>query len=141
MPASKVFFDTNILLYLLSENFDKADRAEALVEKGGLISVQVLNEMANVALRKLNMPWREIGEVLTLIRAVCPVEPLTVDTHDLGRRVAERYQLSVYDAMIIAAALLAGCNILYSEDMQGGLIVDDRLQIINPFSSQSGSRS
>ena len=87
------------------------------------------------------MSWREIGEVLTLIRAVCPVEPLTADTHDLGRRVAERYQLSVYDAMIVAAALLADCNILYSEDMQGNLIVDDRLQIINPFSSQSGSRS
>jgi len=95
--------------------------------------VQVLNELANVALRKLSMPWPEINEVLSLVRSVCPVEPLTVETHDGGRRVAERYQLSVYDSMIVAAALIAGCNTLYSEDMQDGLLIDKQLHILNPF--------
>ena len=133
MPASKAFIDTNILLYLLSADTDKADRAEVIVRKGGLISVQVLNEIANVARRKLAMPWREINKVLALIRSVCPVAPLTIETHDRGRCVAERYKLSVYDAMIVAAALLAGCETLHSEDMQDGLLIDNQLRIRNPF--------
>ncbi len=133
MPDPKAFIDTNILLYLLSADTDKADRAETIVRAGGLISVQVLNEMANVALRKLAMSWTEINEVLTLIRSICPTDPLIVETHDRGRLVAERYGLSVYDAMIVAAALLAGCGILYSEDMQDGFLIDQQLRICNPF--------
>jgi predicted nucleic acid-binding protein len=133
MPDPKVFIDTNILLYLLSADHDKADRAELIVQAGGLISVQVLNEMANIALRKLAMSWREINEVLSLIRSLCPTVPLTIETHDRGRLVAERYGLSVYDAMIVAAALLGGCETLYSEDMQNGLLIDQQLRICNPF--------
>ena len=133
MPVSKAFIDTNILLYLLSADADKADRAEFIVRNGGLISVQVLNEMANVARRKLAMPWREINDVLALLRSLCPVEPLTIETHDRGRRVAERYRLGVYDSMIVAAALLAGCETLHSEDMQDGLLIDNQLRIRNPF--------
>ena len=135
MPDPKAFIDTNILLYLLSSDTEKADRAENILSAGGVISVQVLNEMANVALRKLAMSWTEINEVLMLIRAVCPTEPLTVETHDRGRLVAERYELSVYDSMIVAAALLAGCETLYSEDMQDGLQIDKKLRICNPFNA------
>ncbi|MGA8281305.1 MAG: PIN domain-containing protein, partial [Desulfobacterales bacterium] len=124
MPAPEVFIDTNIVLYLLSADTDKADRAEATLRAGGLINVQVLNEVANVMRRKLAMSWIEINEVLALIRSLCPAEPLTVETHDRGRLIAERYGLSVYDAMIVAAALLGGCKTLYSEDMQDGLVID-----------------
>jgi predicted nucleic acid-binding protein len=133
MPDRKAFIDTNILLYLLSSDVEKANQAEEIIKKGGQISVQVLNEMANVTLRKLAMPWQEVNEVLALIRAVCPVEPLTIDTHDIGRRVAERYKLSVYDAMIAASAILAGCDILYSEEMHDGLLIDNQLRICNPL--------
>ena len=133
MPEPKVFIDTNILLYLLSTDTLKADRAEAVVRTGGLISVQVLNELANVARRKLAMPWIEINALLELIRSVCPVAPLTVETHDRGRVIAERYKLNVYDAMIVAAALLAECETLYSEDMQDRLLIDQQLRIRNPF--------
>ena len=133
MPAPKAFIDTNVLIYLLSADFWKADRAETIVREGGMISVQVLNEIANVARRKLAMSWVEIDEVLSLIRSVCPVEPLTIDTFDRGRRVAERFGLSVYDSMIVAAALLAGCETLYSEDMHDGLLINKQLQICNPF--------
>jgi predicted nucleic acid-binding protein len=133
MPAPKVFIDTNILLYLLSTDAAKADRAEAVVRTGGVIGVQVLNEIANVARRKLAMSWSEINSVLELIRSVCPVTPLTIETHDRGRVIAERYKLAVYDAMIVAAALLAECDILYSEDMQDRLLIDKQLRIRNPF--------
>jgi predicted nucleic acid-binding protein len=75
----------------------------------------------------------EINEVLALIRSVCPTAPLTIETHDRGRFVAERYGLSVYDAMIVAAALLGGCETLYSEDMHNGLLIEHQLRICNPF--------
>jgi predicted nucleic acid-binding protein len=133
MPVPKAFIDSNILLYLLSADADKANRAEEIVRAGGLISVQVLNEITNVARRKLAMSWVEINQVLALIRSICPTEPLTIEIHDRGRLVAERYELSVYDAMIVAAALLAGCKTLYSEDMQDGLLIDHQLHICNPF--------
>ena len=135
MPANKSFIDTNVLIYLLSADSAKADRAEEIILNGGIISVQVLNELTNVALRKLGMPWPEINDLLSLIRCVCPVEPLTVETHDRGIHVAECYKLSVYDSMIVAAALMAGCNTLYSEDMHDGLLIDDKVHVCNPFGS------
>ncbi len=133
MPDVKPFIDTNILLYLLSEDTDKADRAEEIVRAGGRISVQVLNEFANVARRRLSMSWEEINETLKLLRSVCPTDPLTLETHEKGLLVAERYRLSIYDSMIIAAALIGNCEILYSEDMQDGLLIDHQLRILNPL--------
>ena len=134
MSAADDFFDTNVLLYLLSADAAKANRAEALIAGSGTVSVQVLNEFASVASRKLRMPWAEIREVLAQARAVCAVEPLSLETHDTALRVAERYGLSIYDALIVAAALLAGCKTLYSEDMQDGQLIERKLKIRNPFS-------
>ena len=133
MAAAKAFIDSNVILYLLSKDTKKADAAEAVLRSGGLISVQVLNEIANVALRKIGMSWAETNQFLASIRSLCAVESITVETHDRGRDVAERYGLSVYDSMIVAAALLAGCTVLYSEDMQDGLRVDKQLRVANPF--------
>ncbi len=133
MPDPESFIDTNILIYLLSEDTDKANRAEEIVRAGGRINVQVLNELANVARRKLAMPWKEIKEFLDLIKTVCATESLTLEIHERGMAVAEQYNLSVYDSMIVAAALVGECNILYSEDMQDGLLIDQRLRIHNPF--------
>ena len=133
MASAKIFIDSSVLLYLLSTDAKKADAAEAVLRAGGVISVQVLNEITNVTLKKLGMPWRDINQFLALLRSLCTVEPLTVETHDRGRAVAERNGLSVYDSMIVAAALIAGCTDLFSEDMQDGLLVDKRLRVVNPF--------
>lgn len=133
MPEPKAFIDSNVLIYLFSADTGKADLAEKVIGKGGLISVQVLNEIANVAWRKLGMSWEEINEVLSLIRMLCPAEALTIEVHDKGLFLAERYGLSVYDAMIVAAALIGGCDTLYSGDMQDGLLIDNQLRIRNPF--------
>ena len=135
MSATKVFFDTNVLLYLLSGDAAKADRAEALVIVGGVISVQVLNEFASVASRKLGMSWAEIREVLDTIRAVCRVEPITLETHDRGFALSERYGFSIYDSMILASALLAGCDRVFTEDLQDGQDIDGRLTVRNPFTA------
>jgi predicted nucleic acid-binding protein len=133
MSAGDRFFDTNVLLYLLSSDHAKADRAEDALAQGGVISVQVLNEFASVATRKLRMPVAEIREALATVRAVCTVVPISEETHDNGLELAERYGLSLYDAMIIASALLAGCKILLSEDMQDGQVIERSLEIRNPF--------
>lgn len=133
MGETDAFLDTNVLLYLLSDDAAKADRAEALVAAGGIISVQVLNEFASVASRKLGMPWPEIREVLETIRAVARVEPLGLETHELGMALAERYGFSIYDAMILAAAQLADCRVVFTEDLQHGQVIEEWLNIVNPF--------
>lgn len=135
--SAKVFIDSNVVLYLLSADRAKADCAEAVIVAGGVISVQVLNEVTSVARRKLGMSWAETDEVLAGVRSACSVVPLTMQTHDTGRRLAEHYGLSVYDAMIASAALLAGCDRLFSEDMQHGLLLDGQLRICNPFIAPS----
>ena len=134
MSAGSAFFDTNILLYLVSGDLAKANRAEALIAAGGVISVQVLNEFVSVASRKLAMSLPEIREVLSAIRAICAVEPLSIQTHDLGVDLAERFRLSFYDALIVAAAVLAKCDTLYSEDMQDGQRIE-KVTIRNPFAA------
>lgn len=131
MPAS--FFDTNVVVYLASGDAGKADRAEAALAGGGSISVQVLNELANVARRKMGMSWADTRAFLDTLRGLLTVHPPTVETHDLGLDLAERYRLSTYDAMIAASALHAGCDALWSEDMQHGLVIDGRLRVVNPF--------
>ncbi len=131
MPGS--FFDSNVLLYIASSDVAKAERAEAIVGSGGSISVQVLNEIANVTRRKTLMSWQETHAFLSLLRGLLTVHPVTVETHETGLALAERYNLSLYDAMIAAAALHAGCDTLWSEDMQHGLAIDGRLRITNPF--------
>jgi|SRR5579883_729409 len=133
MPVS--FFDTNVLVYLTSGDAKKADLAEAAVAKGGSISVQVLNELASVARRKMQMSWDETHAFLGMLRDLLTVHPLTIETHETGLRLAERHGLSIYDAMIPAAAIGAGCDTLWSEHMQHGLVVEKGLRIVNPFRS------
>ena len=133
MSRTEQFFDTNVLLYLLSADHAKADRAEKELSAGGVVSVQVINEFASVAVRKLKMSIAEIREVLNPIRAVCTIVPVSEETHDLGLHIAEKYGLSIYDAMIVASALLAECNTVISEDMQHGQTLERRLRIRNPF--------
>jgi predicted nucleic acid-binding protein len=126
------FVDTNVVLYLL-DGGPKADRAEALVAQGPRISVQVLNEAMVNCRRKAGLSWDETGIFLSGIAALCPIEALTLETHEVGRALAERYGFSVYDAMIVAAALIAGCTTLYTEDMHDGLQVEGQLLLVNPF--------
>ena len=134
MKGTERFIDTDVLLYLLSSDDAKADRAEETLAGGGVLSVQVLNEFASVASRKLKMSIGEIRETLATIRALCKIVPISEDTHDMGLQIAERYGVSIYDSMVLASALIAGCKAVLSEDLQGGQIIEGRLEIQNPFS-------
>jgi len=131
MPGS--FFDTNVLVYIAGNDQAKADRAEAAIARGGAISVQVLNELANVARRKIRMSWADTHAFLEAIRGLLTVHPLSVEVHETALDVAERYGLSIYDALIAASALHAGCDTLWSEDLQHGMTLEQCLRIVNPF--------
>jgi predicted nucleic acid-binding protein len=131
MPGS--FFDTNVLIYIASGDAAKADRTEAIIGGGGAISVQVLNELANVARRKMRMSWEDTHAFLSLLRGLLDAHSITVETHETGLALAERYNLAIHDAMIVASALAADCDTLWSEDMQHGMVLDGRLRVVNPF--------
>jgi len=136
MRDADVFFDTNVLLYLVSGDPPKADRAEQLVADGGVISVQVLNEFAAVAAGKKGVQFAKIRESLSAFRALFAVVALDIETHELGLDIAERFRVSIYDSMIVAAALRAGCTTLYTEDLQHGQTIE-RLTIRNPFAGSA----
>ena len=133
MSAAERFFDTNLLLYLFSSSSDKADRAESLLAEGGTLSVQVLNEFAAVARRKLHMSLPEIQESLDTLTSFMKVVPLTIEVHRRGLDIAERFGFSIYDALIVAAAIESGCSTLLTEDLQHMQKIDDLLIVVNPF--------
>ena len=126
------FFDTSILVYAQQAD-SKADRARALFSRGGKLSVQVLNEFAAVSRCKQRRDWREIDEAIDDVLAVVnPPLVLTHELHTAARALAEDHGLSFYDALIVAAAIEAGCDTLFTEDMQHGRRIGG-LAIVNPF--------
>ena len=129
---SKPFLDSNIVLHLLSGDTAKADRAETLLEAGGVISVEALKEVTSVCHRKLKMPWLEIDSLLITLKAAYEVLPLSLASHKKAVDIAKRFQLSFYDANIVASAILCGAPLLLSEDLHGGMLIEG-LEIQNPF--------
>ena len=111
----------------------KAERAETIVSSGGTIRVQVLNALANVARGKMRLSWNDTRAFLSMIRGLLLVSPITTEIHENGLALAECHNLSIYDAMIVASALDAGCGVLWSEDMQDGMTIGKRLRVVNPF--------
>jgi predicted nucleic acid-binding protein len=127
------FFDTNILVYSF-ENTPRGDGARDLMAPGGVIGVQSLNELALTLRRKYRRSYAEMKRDLSEIKLLFEAPlPLTMAIHNDGLRIAERYQLQIYDSMLLAAALSAGCTIFYSEDLADGLVIDGRLTVCNPF--------
>jgi predicted nucleic acid-binding protein len=126
------FFDSNVLLYLLEDRNPKSAIAEKLLAIGGVISSQVLNEFTDVARRKHKFEFADIREVLEPILEKCRVVPLDFAAHELGFSIAERHDLRIYDACIIAAAELSDCDVLYTEDMNHGQRIG-AVEIRNPF--------
>ncbi len=133
MPA-KAFFDTNVLLYAVAENDPRSAQAEELLAAGGVLSVQTLNEFVSVARRKILMSWSDVTEALDAFRVLCPSPlPITMEIHEAALKIAEKHVYNIYDALVIAAALEAGCATLYSEDLHSGQMISGQLTIRNPF--------
>ena len=134
---AKGFIDTCVLIYAFVEDEPRQRKALDVMAGGGTISVQVLNEFANICRKKLRMDWKETVDALAAVGALCsgPV-PLTLKIHRAGIRIAQHNGLSVYDGMIVAAAVDADCTILYTEDLQHGQMIEG-LRVENPFQSAS----
>lgn len=126
------FLDTNILVYA-QQTGPKATIARDLIAQGGTISVQILNELTNVLRKKDNRSWRDIELVIDDVdNALEPALPLTAATSRAALTLARDHGFAFYDALIVAAAIEAGCDVLYTEDMQHGRSVSG-LNIVNPF--------
>jgi predicted nucleic acid-binding protein len=130
---AKPFLDTNILIYAFASQDRRMPAALSLIEAGGSVSVQVLNEFVNVSLRKLSRPWGEIERQLTILRTLLD-PPFSIDTvhHELAVRVAKRYGFGIFDSLMIASATTAQCDVFYTEDMQHEQRIEG-LTIRNPF--------
>lgn len=133
MPDKKIFIDTNIIIYALGKTSTKTHLAAPLFVSLPSISTQVLSETANVASKRLALPISEIRKLITSLETMCRVEIISLATIHYALDILERYSFSWYDSLIVATALGADCEILYSEDMQNGQVIERRLRIVNPF--------
>jgi len=132
--SGSAFLDTNVLVYAAVGHDPRSATAQALIANGGTISVQVLNEFASIARRKLKRPWPEVVRAIADFRAALPEpRPVAIATHEAALEIAERDGVAFYDALIVASALEAGCSTLFTEDMQDGRLIAGRLTIRNPF--------
>jgi predicted nucleic acid-binding protein len=132
--SDDVFLDTNILVYATAKGDPRAATAIRLLSAGGVVSVQVLNEFTSVARHKLKWSWPEVIRALAEFRILLRApQPITLATHEMALEIAQQDGLGVYDALIVASALEAGCTMLLSEDMQDGRVIDGRLRNCNPF--------
>lgn len=132
MRGKPPFVDTNVLVYAALENDPRSEPARALLATGVVFSVQALNEFVSAAC-KLRRKWSEIQEALAFLEAICPTpSPLTLATHRLALEIAQRFRYHIFDSLMIAAALEASSDTLYSEDLQNGQKIGE-LTIRNPF--------
>lgn len=136
--TDSVFFDTNVLIYAHSLRDHRMDTAQQLLFDGGVINAQVLNEFASNLRGKLGFSWEEVSLAVEKILTLCPnPKPLTVEIHLRSLELSRHYRFSIWDSLIIAAALEARCTTLYTEDLQHGQTIEG-LRIVNPFLEAAG---
>lgn len=124
--------DTDVLIYAQGVG-PKSQTARRAILSGGVISVQVLNEFVDVLRHKFRFEWEVIAEALRdVCAALDPVRPVGIETHTNAVALARAHGFPFHDALILAAALDAGCDTLLTEDFQTGRPVDG-LTIVNPF--------
>ncbi len=131
----RVFLDTNVLIYLYSEDEpEKQEKSkDIIVNYHCIISTQVLNELANVMLKKFSV---NPNTILMIINEICEnleVNETSIETIKKALYIFEKYHYSYYDSLIISAALENECKMLFTEDMQHKQIIDDYLTILNVY--------
>ena len=131
--TAKSFADSNVVLYTIGKDARKATIARGLIAGQPAISVQVVNECVSVCLRKLSFSREQAYAFARTLMDRTDVLALDEAAIDQAATLAIRYQLSHWDALIVAVAMLAGCETLYSEDLQHGQVFEGRLTVVNPF--------
>lgn len=127
-------FDTNVAVYAFTDVGAKAATARIVIERADFISVQLLNEFANVIRRKQGRSWGDISLALDRLRRAVPkILPLDEAAHLEAMRLVEHHKIGFYDALMLGVALSGGGRTFYSEDMQHGMSIDETLRVVNPF--------
>jgi len=131
----KVFLDTNVFVYTQSKGEqDKRNTALNAIEKYDCYtSTQVLNEVSNVMIKKLKMPIAKVKQIITAINDRCTVSIITHEAVQKALDLKEVYGYSYYDSLILAAAVLSDCDYIFSEDLQDGQIIENKIEIVNIF--------
>ncbi|MUG92718.1 PIN domain-containing protein [Scytonema sp. UIC 10036] len=142
MIAVASFIDTNVWLYRLFED-QKIEAAERNRKRyiaisitsvqGIIISTQVVNEVCANLLKKAAFNEEQIKSVIQSLYSRCTVVEFSMNTFEYASDIRSQYNFSFWDSLIVACALGADASILYSEDMQDGLVVAGKLKIVNPF--------
>ena len=127
------FLDSNILIYLVENNPDKKAKVLSIITTDCMISTQVVGENINVCIKKLKMTKEKAFIHANELLATFPIMTIQPSTLELGIMIYNKYQLSWWDSLIVSTALENNCEIIYSEDMQDGLVIEKRLTIVNPF--------
>lgn len=133
--TAKFFADTNVAIYALDAEEPKRQQALAVMQRGPVISTQVVNEFLNVLLVKRQLDRSNAYQLARALMQGCDVVAVNIEITELAMTLGEHYQLNHWDSIIVAAALAAGCDTLYSEDMQDGQIFKGRLTVMNPFAA------
>lgn len=131
-----VFADTNIVVYAYGVDPDKVAKAKAILNDAPVISTQVINEFHNVARRKLGLDLSTRHRIASDLLQSCRVVAIDQAIVSAAMQVEARYQISYWDALIVAAALASGCATLFSEDLQDGQVFEGRLTVRNPFAAR-----
>lgn len=140
MPVERrAFVDSNIVLYAIGDESFKRQVAWRILFQSPVISVQVLNECSNVLIKKRKVDKSDVRATLQDILQFVSVEAIDFPMIETAWDLMERYRFSYFDSLILASALTAGCQTLYSEDMQHGQVINGRLTIVNPFLSAGTS--
>ncbi len=131
----KIFLDTNLLIYAHTNVAVQKQQTiqQIIINENTVISTQVFKEAANVLYKKFRFGWNDIQQVLREMQQNNVVHINTVTTIQQACQIANRYGFSFYDSLIVAAALEAGCQVLYSEDLQHGQVIEKVLTVRNPF--------
>ena len=131
--TDKIFADTNLFVYAQSNDEHKSSCAIGYIENSPVISTQVVNETVSVLIKKYKFTLSEAHEIAESLLELCEVVPVDETTIRHAIVLAKTYSLSHWDSLIVPSALLAGCNVLLSEDMQHGQVFNNQLKVVNPF--------
>ena len=132
----RIFLDSNVVIYSLGMDQVKKRISVDLLKQHPFISVQVVNEVVNVSIKKLKMPNSEAYEIGRTLINNCNIVPLNERTVLKGFEISERYLFSFWDSLIVAAALEDECSILYTEDLHHNQSIEKKLIIKNPFTNE-----
>ena len=135
MTNERFALDTNILIYMEGNNVAKRSVSEDLLSFAPVIPSQVVTEFLNVTRRLRNISKLQAMNEAAELFADCKIVPIQNSTIDLAIKLIQKYDFQLFDSLVVASTLEADCEILYTEDMQHGLLVNKRLQIINPYAA------